>query len=358
MGNLLKIAPNRIYSEQSTKGVLEMGGESLQITFIPHQSALNSLNGHKHAHDSDVHHIETINIGDVQFELFTYSWMGVGMEAAQNKFDSYLATKQKERNNSPCYIKGDTRERQHGIGQAVTWKGSGNFKECYDGLSEMINERLKSKCSIPSIDIEQLLCTPNSVLMPKIAGNKNEFYYIENFYYTAKVLNLLDVHGQEFLDKLNEKGEEYCSLDIDKAKIKYPEASEEEIQKTCFCAAWLLAILNNGYNLEKFSQFKVIRDIEGEKGGNIDWALGYLVAEVPNMNMNEDEILGTYTVRFLLIMMVISIMIYCWYKGIKNTQSNLINQSTKSWLYSKIGIGQNIKKETSNNKNYAYQRLN
>merc|ERR1719410_1213859 len=129
----------------------------------------------------------------------------------------------------------------------------------------MIDERLKAKCSVADNDSNAMICTPNNVLMPKIDANTNgmnEYYYIENFYYTAKVLGLLDVHGMEFLKKLKKKGQEYCSLNIDKATKQYPEASEDEIQKTCFCAAWLLAILNRGFGLGNFSNFFVIHEIQ------------------------------------------------------------------------------------------------
>ena len=154
----------------------------------------------------------------------------------------------------------------------------------------MVDQRLKPKCDIPEIEIQSMMCSPNNILMPKIdlgSLTRNEFYYIENFYYTAEVLGLADVSGQEFLTKLREKGKYYCSLDYQDAKKEFPNASEEEIKKTCFCAAWLLAILNRGYNLENFNKFRVIRDIEGK--GNIDWALGYLVAEVPNMDKSLEE---------------------------------------------------------------------
>ena len=74
LANLLKIKNiNNIYTAQTTKGVLEMGGESLQITFIPQDSSLNELKSHNHG--DALHHLETVNIGDVEFQLFTYSWM-------------------------------------------------------------------------------------------------------------------------------------------------------------------------------------------------------------------------------------------------------------------------------------------
>ena len=187
--------------------------------------------------------------------------------------------------------KGVSRERQHGIGQAVTWRGSGSFGDCYRGLAEMIGDRLKPQCAAPGAAEEDLVCTPNRVLMPSIdvgldtetaKGSVQSFYYIENFFYTAKVLGLLDVHGLPFLAALRSEGEKYCAMERAEAVKAFAGADEEEIDKTCFCAAWLLAILQEGFSLGQFANFRVIRDIEGE--GNIDWALGFLVAEVPAMN--------------------------------------------------------------------------
>merc|ERR1712130_1676 len=126
--------------------------------------------------------------------------------------------------------------------------------------------------------------------------------------------------------------------------------SDDEIKKTCFCAAWLLAILNRGFNLEHFSQFKVIRDIEGS-GGNIDWVLGYLIAEVAHMNLSEDKMHGSYALRFLLIAIIILIMIYCWNKGVNVKNHTPPNSIPSTWF----GLGTS-KKE--NNHKYKYQQLN
>merc|ERR1712110_218849 len=139
-----------------------------------------------------------------------------------------------ERSTSPCYNQGISRARQHGIGQAVTWSGSGHFENCYLGLNEMISNKVKSQCSIPRAMEKDLVCTPHKILMPSInigldteTDDVQSFYYIENFFYTAKVLGILDIHGLSFLAKLREKGMSYCAMDRAAAKIQYPEADED-----------------------------------------------------------------------------------------------------------------------------------
>ena len=107
LGKLLQLKPQNLYSEQTTKGIVEMGGESLQITFIPRESALRSLRTQHEQRGGDEvqQHIESISIGNAHFELFTNSWMGIGMEAAQNAYDSHLVHRGL-REESPCYIRG------------------------------------------------------------------------------------------------------------------------------------------------------------------------------------------------------------------------------------------------------------
>jgi len=376
LSQLLLLSPAEIYAQHRTKGILEMGGESVQITFIP-SSVHSAADGDGNDEDADMwQHMERVRIGHTEFSLFSYSWMGIGMEAAQNRLDSYLATVKQQREASPCYIRGDVRQRQHTIGQDIAWKGSGDFMACYSILTEIIDARLRSDCDVDAFEkyYMQMMCAPNGVLMPKIAAAWNtsgggggsasaamtatsksfsEFYYIENFYYTANVLGIADVNGEQFLNTLLEKGKYYCSLHVDAAKKQFPEASEEEIRKTCFCAAWLLAVINKGFDLQHFDQFKVIRDIEGE--GSIDWALGFLVAEVPNMMQKHNVLMDvfgsdTFTFRFLLIVMAVLSVICCWQR--KTFSNNVFVRKYNSFFY-----GGN-KKENKNQHKYAYQRLN
>lgn len=65
LGKLLQLGSDGVYSGQTTKGIVEMGGESLQITFIPRESALKTLRTlHQKGGDSK-QHIERVQIGNV-----------------------------------------------------------------------------------------------------------------------------------------------------------------------------------------------------------------------------------------------------------------------------------------------------
>lgn len=56
-------------------------------------------------------------------------------------------------------------------------------------------------------------------------------------------------------------------------------------------------------------------------------------------------------------MMVILLMIYCWYKGLINNSEKV--SKTKTWIYNKMGISSSMSpKKDGNNNKYAYQRLN
>lgn len=256
-----------------------MGGESLQITFMPKLSDISNdaLTSVKSG-DSEL--LSYVSIAGIDFLVFTHSYMGIGMQAAQTKFDRQLIT-EGERSESVCYIEGDTRERSSG--QSVVWQGKGDFDKCYSKLVDLVdtdecgNSQMSNEVSKLMKEIElEFECSPNGVLMPQFDKNGKEFYYIENFYYTAKVLKISELGGKngEFYNSLKTNGEKYCSLTKSEAIKSYPDASEDEISKTCFCAAWLTVIIDKGFKLSDYTQYSVVRDINNV---GIDWALGFLV---------------------------------------------------------------------------------
>src|SRR5690606_12623643 len=109
-----------------------------------------------------------------------------------------------------CYLKGDNTRMN---GKLI---GNGNFNQCYNDL---INSNLidTTKCFNNNNNNNnnniKLLCSPNNIIIPKISSNIN-FYFIENFYYTANALSIDNMDGSQFLNILKQKGNEYCKLNF------------------------------------------------------------------------------------------------------------------------------------------------
>jgi len=239
--------------------------------------------------------------------------MGLGMEAAQGRLDSYLLKSQNEKQReSFCYLRGDTRTGIATDGQSINWQGIGNFDQCYQHLNQFLDTKLcqwhKPEYNGDPLISKMFFCTPDGVPMPLISSNQ-PFYWIENFYYTARVLNIDRIGGDRFLNVLKEQGRTYCNLEKLSATQKFPHASTEEISKTCFCAAWLSVMIDSGFNMSSFRNYQVIRDIN-EVG--IDWALGFLVEhskEVSTKLSMPWALIGAFTLTGLLF------VVYNMFKG-------------------------------------------
>ena len=76
-GAIQRAVETKSVANANTRGVLEMGGESLQITFVPLQEQLETFKSEN---------LIQISLGGVMFTLFTYSYMGIGMEVMSDFF--------------------------------------------------------------------------------------------------------------------------------------------------------------------------------------------------------------------------------------------------------------------------------
>jgi len=246
--------------KSATTGVLEMGGESIQLTFQP-QTKLP---------DSMTKELTPVSIGGRTYHLYAHSWMGYGVEAAQAKFDNKVA----DEKTSPCYLIGDTR-KSTGSDSDITFNGEGNYAACYLLLKDDLKIS-KGKCKAA----EGLQCVLDGVQMPRDTGS---MVFIENFWYTANVAGFEkdQMKGKSYFEHMHEFGTSYC-------KVPHPDASaflsdltdykanEEEIHKQCFCSAYVSAMLKEGMGFAALDDYEVVRTI---RNADLDWALGYAIVQ-------------------------------------------------------------------------------
>jgi len=244
--------------EAKTTGVLEMGGESIQLTFLPQTPHPDGL-----AQEL----ITPMKVAERTYNLFAHSWMGYGMEAAQAKFDDFLV----DEDATPCYLTGDVR-KSTGADSTRTYKGEGNFLACYLLLKESLRDA-KGDCEVQ----DGLRCSLDGLQIPKDMG---DMVLIENFWYTANVAGFTEeeMQGQAYYDRMQEFGKEYCAMTLkDGPKILGKKTADDgEIHKECFCSAYVNAMIKEGVGFTSSNNYKVVRNIEN---ADLDWALGYAVVQ-------------------------------------------------------------------------------
>jgi len=266
---------------QST-GVLEMGGESVQLTFIPSESSMKFIPKDK---------LRPLKLGNTEFQVFTHSWMGVGMESVQNRHDGANSGK-----TTPCYNKGLTRQGENNL-HGQSWDGEGDFDKCVEALTQFA--QASEECS--AVDDAMMTCVLDGTMTPKI--KYEQLYYIENFLYTGSDLNPSH-NGADYYKDITQKGKEFCAMSKDEVVAKYPDMSEFDFMKTCFGLAWIHTLLDVGFGLKDYSRFEVVREVEG---GDIDWAMGYGI-QYSSAHSGGSFTWTMYVVIFILITALICVV--------------------------------------------------
>jgi len=244
-----------------TTGVFEMGGESVQLTFLPTTPLPRGLSNRL---------ITPVHIAGHTYNLIAQSWMGYGMEAAQAKFDNLIADEEL----SPCYLTGDVRQSS-GQDPDITWKGEGNYFACYLLLKEILRTS-KGDC----MEQDELLCSLDGLLIPYEMG---EILLIENFWYTANVAGFNDeqMKGPTYYSRMQEFGKEYCETTLDNARtflqgLTDYSSDEDELQSQCFSAAYVNAMVKEGLGIATSDSYQAVRNIDN---ADLDWALGYAIVQ-------------------------------------------------------------------------------
>jgi apyrase len=241
------------FEDDITVGVVEMGGNSVQLTYAP-----NELN------DINTEFIIPIDMNGNRYHLYTYSYLEYGLQAAEKLFQKSAIDSIEEKGN-PCY----PRLFRH--------SSAGNFKQCFDSFTNWITKKLP--CSFKT-------CSFNGIYQPDI---KNEiFLAIENFYYTSaffgdtydedKIKTVLP-KGNLLIDTLKKKGSEYCNTDWKTIGNKYSKNDVTELSVYCFATAYQSWILEHGFGFDSSSNIRPARLIHGKP---IDWELGAILLELNN----------------------------------------------------------------------------
>ena len=106
-------------------------------------------------------------------------------------------------------------------------------------------------------------------------GNQyvNEFGLFAGFYYHAKFFDVKDKYS---FKRIQEKAEQFCSLDWETAKRVYSNEDPEYMEPFCVMTAFQGALLEDNYHLSDKHEFHPIQKVNNTK---ISWPMGLLITQ-------------------------------------------------------------------------------
>ena len=231
---------------QTTLGVIELGGASMQVTFEPDTRVPVSL---------EDEYLFKFKFGPRAFAIYTHSFLGYGQEAALR---SLVAHEQYDANQRPCHPKQSADDT------------AGDFDKCRSLVRSLFRK------DAPTCPVQQS-CSFNGVYQPPLAGE--DFVAIENFYWTSKFFGVLD-RPDSFAAMAN-RAQGFCAAPLEESLVKYRDSKESRdniANKFCFSSAYITEVLQYGLGIVRpDGAAKIVHTV---KGTELDWSLGAAIFEL------------------------------------------------------------------------------
>uniref|UniRef100_A0ACD6AHJ3 Uncharacterized protein n=1 Tax=Avena sativa TaxID=4498 RepID=A0ACD6AHJ3_AVESA len=259
---------------QDTTGIIELGGASIQVTFVTNKPMPPEFS-------------HMLKFGDITYNLYSHSFLHLGQNVAYESLHELLNTPglksmatqltHQATYRDPCTPRGFSR-----MGGEVKLSASvleskaeyspfahavGNFSECRSAVRTLL-QKGQEKCMYHD-------CRLGAAFVPDLEG---KFLATENFYHTSKFFGL---RSKSFLSDLMLAGEKFCHGDWSNIKKKYRSFNEGELLLFCFSSAYIVALLHD--TLKAPMDHKSIDVTNQIRGVPVDWALGaFVVQKTPN----------------------------------------------------------------------------
>ncbi|XP_053269340.1 ectonucleoside triphosphate diphosphohydrolase 1 isoform X2 [Pleuronectes platessa] len=257
---------DRLEQNLQTRGALDLGGASTQISFVS-----DNFDGS----DSPDNAVAFRLYGN-DYNLYTHSFLCYGKDQALRKT---LAQQTKSGPGTildPCFHPGYTETKNYSVlydspcvsdrkpqGAPATFNhtGKGNFSRCQEVVKRIFNftECKYSQCSF------------NEVFQPRLQGPFGAF---SAYYFVMNFLNLTDTSIP--LEVVTERLSRYCATPWNQVKEQHPGVKLKYLAEYCFSGTYIVTLLTKGYNFtsENYPNIKFIKKIKGSDAG---WTLGYML---------------------------------------------------------------------------------
>ncbi|KAH3836392.1 ectonucleoside triphosphate diphosphohydrolase 3-like [Dreissena polymorpha] len=179
-------------SSPESFGLIELGGGSAQIAFIPHDPIYAGK--------------MPANIVGQEYGVYCHSHLSFGAGIMGRRVVDFLIRENPNANviNNPCMLKGDSTNHTKGH-VTIGIVGEGNASLCESVLRHFLSPADDEMCSPKP-------CSIGQVYQPSIRNNK--FFSFGLIYLLAKDLNAINEDGRLNLVHFQEKARDYCGQSL------------------------------------------------------------------------------------------------------------------------------------------------
>jgi len=225
-----------LLTARKTEAVLEMGGSSTQVAFLP------NLKPKEYAHAYQ-HKVRT-------YYPYVYSYADYGNEVGMKRMLAYF--EQQAGDFAACFPVG----MPYPLTNPILY-GAGDFKACAAYVREFMYEDKPCKD-----------CTAMGVYQPPM--RQQRAILTSGYVYTFNVFGI--ARKWVTLKDIEQSGQAYCAKPWKDVQAEFPTESPEYLATYCFNGAWMDSLLK-GYGLTQQAELLATDTINGVKNST-DWATG------------------------------------------------------------------------------------
>ncbi|WAR18661.1 ENTP1-like protein [Mya arenaria] len=245
-------------------GVLEMGGGSTQIAFLPSHSLYA--------------HMYPVRLGAVTYRLYAHSYLLYGQNYILQRVNDYLvaiADPAVDDVPNPCMLSGDNTTHT-AFGDSVHIYGSANVTKCLEIIDIFLKSADDSWCNPKP-------CAIGAVYQPPVA--RTDFYAISAFSYAPRHLQAVDDHGLLDIPLLKENAIAYCEKPLSVVVSEGLPAAYAS--PYCMMGLYIPALLLDAYGLSPQRNRVFLHSYINHH--EIDWTLGAMLQHIEVANEGDCE---------------------------------------------------------------------
>jgi len=259
--NDIPIRPGSIIEGGYSMGMIDTGGASSQISYIPKDPSKGNM--------------ICSAFGSSDITVYARSFLDYGMYESRSIMEENVLAKCIASGcaqvTNPCFLRGNMQHISFG-GRSYEVSGTGDFAGCYEEVFYMFE--------LPECEFDR--CAVRGVPLPD-ARDGTKFLAIDN---VNRAASFFGVQGYSTLAELETRVKDYCQLEWNVAVEKYEATTNSfRLKRYCYEGVYILVLFHHGYKFPMDYQDVAYVDYIG--GKHINWPLGAAAYELNQLCMSK-----------------------------------------------------------------------